>query len=98
MCPERIRDHALGWNEGPAIVTHQPVRHGQPDQGLQPLELAEDQGAVRPRTGERGIEVVAAGLGREATADLDVSAEHRLWTGKSAARLRCSVLFAAPGR
>ena len=43
-----------------------PVRHRQRDRVLQSFQRAHDQGAMRPRTSERDIEMIAAGLGPEA--------------------------------
>src|SRR5690606_27085557 len=52
--------------EPPALGPHVPVDHGQRYVSLQPLQLAEDERAVRPRAGEGDVEVIAAGLGRVA--------------------------------
>ena len=57
---------AVGLVEGPAVFQHQPTDHRDVDQAFQALELAQDQGAVRPRAGEGYIEVIATGLGLEA--------------------------------
>src|SRR6266851_6525845 len=52
--------------ESPAVLAHMPVNDREADHGLQPLQLAEDQGAMRPGTGERDIEMVASRLGGKA--------------------------------
>ena len=51
--------------EGPAAIAHVPVHHRHPDHVLEPLEAAEDEGAMGPGAGQRDVEMVAAGLGRE---------------------------------
>ncbi len=45
------------------MLSHQPADHRYVDQGFELLELAVDQGAVGPGTGERNIEVIASGFG-----------------------------------
>ena len=50
----------------PAVLQHQRLDHRDGDRVLQLLQLAEDQGAVRPWAGQRDIEVVAPRLGLEA--------------------------------
>ena len=40
---------------------HERIDHRDRDRVLKPLELAEDQRAVRPWAGERNIEVIAPG-------------------------------------
>ena len=45
---------------------------------LEALELADDQGSVRPRAGVRDVEVVAAGFWREFAAFLNKIPELRL--------------------
>src|SRR5258708_6257631 len=52
--------------ELPALVAHDRLDFGHRDHVLEALELAEHRRVVRPRTGERNIEVVAAALGRKA--------------------------------
>src|SRR5690606_41976802 len=47
-------------------VTHQPAHHRDIDQAFQALERSRDKSAVRPGAGQADIEVIAAGLGREA--------------------------------
>src|SRR3546814_19557099 len=64
---QRIAAGAGGLVEGPAVFGHQPADHGHVDQRLEPLELAVDQRAMRPRTGKRNREMIANGLGQEAT-------------------------------
>ena len=51
--------------ELPAVLGHVPVHGRDPDRVLEAFELAHDQRAVRPRAGERDVEVVAPGLGLE---------------------------------
>ena len=55
-----------GLVELPAFEQHVRLDHRNADHVGQLLQLAEDQGAVRPGAGERDIEVIAAGLGLEA--------------------------------
>src|SRR5690606_11258569 len=62
---ERARGIAVGA-ELPAVLLHQPVDDGDGDRLLKSLELAEDEGPVRPGAGERDIETIAAGLRGEA--------------------------------
>ncbi|MNY24419.1 hypothetical protein D3C86_1581310 [compost metagenome] len=52
--------------EGPAVFQHQPADHRHIDQAFQAFELAQDQRAVGPRTGEGHVEMIATGLGRKA--------------------------------
>src|SRR5690606_525323 len=49
--------------EEPPVVTHVGIDHGDADGVLQTLQLAQDQGPVRPRTGQRDVEVVTTGFG-----------------------------------
>src|SRR5208282_5288771 len=63
---DRIGNDAAARLEGPAAVAEQPMDDRERDHALESLELAEDQGAVRPRAGERDDEVVAVGFGLEA--------------------------------
>src|SRR5207248_3333423 len=52
--------------EPPALRPEERLDQGQRDDVIQALELAEDDRAVRPRTGERDVEVIAPRLGRKA--------------------------------
>nr|GFA76659.1 hypothetical protein [Tanacetum cinerariifolium] len=63
---ERIPGGAGLRVEGPAVFAHQPTDDRDVDQALKALEFAHDQRAMRPRTGQRHIQVVAAGFGFEA--------------------------------
>ena len=45
--------------KGPAIFQHQRMDNGDRNKRLQPLKFANDQRAVRPRAGERNIQMVA---------------------------------------
>ena len=56
-------------------MSGETCRHG--DDVLQALELAEDDGAVRPGAGERDIEMIAAGLGGKAALALGAGAAVR---------------------
>src|SRR5690606_36974277 len=63
---DAVGNGARAVTEPPALGPHVPVDHGQRYVSLQPLQLAEDERAVRPRAGEGDVEVIAAGLGRVA--------------------------------
>ena len=63
---DRIGDDAGPLVERPAALGHEPVDHRERDHALEPLELAENQGPVRPRAGERHDQVVAPGRGVKA--------------------------------
>ena len=52
--------------EGPAALGQKPMDDRERDHALEPFEPAEDEGAVRPRAGERDDEVIAARLRLEA--------------------------------
>ena len=54
--------------EPPAALLQQPVDHGDVDDRLEPLELADHERAARPRARERHVDVVPPGLGLEARA------------------------------
>jgi len=61
--------HAVSWVPfgrivGPALFAHQVAGHRPVDQVFQVLEWPHDQGAVRPGTGKRHVEGVAARLAR----------------------------------
>src|SRR5215470_18444654 len=60
-----VRDHAGTGIERPAVLRVMPVDDRQPDEALEPFQPAKDERAVRPRTGERDVQVVAAGGGAE---------------------------------
>jgi hypothetical protein len=47
--------------------SHEPMHDRQRNRRLESLQGAKDQGSMRPRAGERDIEVVASDLGLEAT-------------------------------
>src|SRR5271168_3814233 len=64
---DRIGNNAAAFVEGPPAVSQEPVDDRERDHALESLELAEDEGAVRPRAGERNDEVIAARLGLEPT-------------------------------
>jgi len=49
--------------KGPAALQHQRVNHRHVDKRLKAFQRAQDQGTVRPRAGERDIEMVAIFLG-----------------------------------
>src|SRR6185437_2038296 len=63
---DRIGDDAGAVGEGPAVVAEQPVDGGKAYHRLQALELAKDQRAMRPGTGEADIEMIAPGFGAKA--------------------------------
>ncbi len=64
------------------------------DQGLEFLQLAEDQGAVRPGAGERDIKMVPTGLGPEAAR---ATRARRAVRGDPVAELRsCALEMALP--
>src|SRR5690606_23532856 len=52
--------------EGPAVLAHEMMHDRYRDQVVELLQLAEDERAVRPGTGQRDVEMVAPGLGLEA--------------------------------
>ncbi|MCY1456635.1 hypothetical protein D9M71_738700 [compost metagenome] len=62
---ERIAARACLLVEGPAMLAHQPTDHRHVDQAFQALELAQDQGAMGPGAGQRNVQVVTPGFGRE---------------------------------
>ena len=100
----RIRDDAGAVLEGPAVLGHVPMHHRQADHALQALHLAKQQGAMRPRTGERHIQVIAAGLSLEAADPRGAGravrghpvAEQRRRPRESAGRVRGKMVFPAP--
>src|SRR5262249_11397195 len=63
---DEIGNGARTRAEHPALLAHQRLDHGKRNRVLEPLELAEDHGALRPRAGERNVEVITARLGRKA--------------------------------
>jgi hypothetical protein len=63
---DRIRDDARAFLERPAVLQHAPVDDRETDHIGQSLQLAEDQRAVGPGTGERYIKMITACLGLEA--------------------------------
>lgn len=65
--PEAVEVVGMLVVEDPAFGEHERTDDRHADHVRQPLEAAEDQRAVRPRTGERHIEMIAAGFGLEAT-------------------------------
>ncbi len=64
--PVRIGHDTPVRRVAPAILAHDRVDHGDRDRRLEPLETADDQRPVRPRTRERDVQPVAARLGGEA--------------------------------
>ena len=58
-----VGDDAAPGRKRPALIAEQPVDDRQLDDSLQPFQLAEDQRAVGPGTGERHVEPVAPRLG-----------------------------------
>ena len=60
------RDRSVGRREGPSVFAHEGIDYGKRNRAVEPLELAEDQRAMRPWAGERYIQVIAAGLSLEA--------------------------------
>src|SRR5690606_19862002 len=56
----------IGHGEAPAFVAQFRLDDRDRDYFFEPLELAPDEGARRPGTDQRDIEVIAAGLGLEA--------------------------------
>ena len=63
---ERVAGRAILGQESPAVLAHVMVHDRDRDDVLELLQLAQDQRAVRPRAGQRNVEMVAAGLGLEA--------------------------------
>src|SRR6185437_9864919 len=63
---DRIGNDARAGIEGPAAFDEEPVDDRERDHALETFQPAEDQGAMRPRAGERDDEVIAAGLRPEA--------------------------------
>src|SRR6185437_6603506 len=61
-----VGNHARPIVEGPAALGEQPMDDRKRDHALETLKAAEDEGAVRPRAGERDDEMVAARLRLEA--------------------------------
>src|SRR5271154_6818616 len=64
---DRIGNDAAAFVEGPPALGQEPVDDRERDHALESLEPAEDEGAVRPRAGERNDEMIAARLGLEPT-------------------------------
>ncbi len=64
---DRVRHHSRPLVKGPSVAKHAPVDHRQADQGVEPLQRPDDEGAMRPWAGEADIEVVAVSL-RDKTA------------------------------
>src|SRR5262245_27260507 len=56
--------------EGPAVLEHQRLDDGDADDLVEPLQLADDERAVRPGAGERDVEMVASGRRLEAGASV----------------------------
>src|SRR5581483_10742169 len=52
--------------EGPSLIAHERIDYRDRDCALQSLHLAHDERAVRPRTCERHVQMIAAGLRLEA--------------------------------
>ena len=63
---KRVARGAILGQECPAVLAHEMVHDRDRDDVFELLQLAEDQRAVCPRTGERHVEMVAAGLRLEA--------------------------------
>ena len=63
---KRVAGGAVLGQERPAVLAHEMMHDRDRDDVFELLQLAEDQRAVRPRAGERDVEVVAAGLRLEA--------------------------------
>jgi hypothetical protein len=62
---EAIAGRAAASAKLPAVLGHVPVDDRDINRVLETLELAHDQRAVRPGTGERDVEVIAPGRGRQ---------------------------------
>ncbi len=62
---QRIGYHPLALRKRPALLCHQPMRHRHRHDLFQTLQRPHDQRAMRPRTGQRHIQVIAPGRGRE---------------------------------
>ena len=58
---DRVRSGAALRAEHPTVSQHQRLDDRHRDCGFQFLELAEDERAMRPRTGQRDIEMITAG-------------------------------------
>mmetsp|Transcript_12887 Transcript_12887/g.14173 ORF Transcript_12887/g.14173 Transcript_12887/m.14173 type:complete len:92 (-) Transcript_12887:83-358(-) len=58
----------LVLGKGPPFVEHVGVHDRDADMVGQVFQLPKDQGAVRPRAGERYIEVIASTLGSKTSA------------------------------
>ena len=101
---DRIGDDAPALVEGPAAGAQQPMDDRERYHALEPLEPAEDEGAVRPRAGERDDEVVAARLSLEAAgaawsrfaARRHPVAERRIWPDEMARPVVRKVALRAP--
>src|SRR5262249_1482510 len=52
--------------EGPAAIALDRLHHRQRDHVRELLETTEDDGAMRPRAGERDVEMIAVALRRKA--------------------------------
>src|SRR5690606_10763532 len=60
-----VAGRAVLPEERPAMLAHEVVHDIDRDHVLELLQLADDQSAMRPRAGERDIEMVAARFGLE---------------------------------
>ena len=74
-----------GAGELPARIAHVRVHHRQGNHVLQPLQPAEDQGAMGPGAGVGNVQVITPGLGLEATLATGAGAAVR---GDPVAKLR----------
>ena len=59
---DRVGNHSVAFVERPALAAHEVVDHRQPDHVLEPLELSEDQRAMRPGARIGDVEMVAPGF------------------------------------
>ncbi len=50
--------------EGPAPIIANRIDDGDADEGVEIFQVTNDERAMRPRTGEGDVEVIAAGLER----------------------------------
>ena len=62
---DRIGNRALAAPELPALRAHYRLHNRQRNGAFEPLELAEDEGAVRPRAAKGDIEMVTPRLRRK---------------------------------
>ena len=75
----------FGLGKGPALIKHMRVHNGHGNMRRQPLELAQNQRAVRPRARQRDIQMVATAVRRKAPARLNPIAKPGIFPLESTA-------------